>query len=218
MTKLLFTACVALLLFGCQYSKEFSRPPADALRLGHATKQEILAIYGDAFRQETISVTETAPGVNATDAQVPLSVIRLLYLYRDPFDQGYAGAKEKRVTFDFANDRLFAYAFHSTFRTDRTNFDDRKVVHLENGKTTRGEVIELFGPPSGRAVFPAVPPGTELYSYAHSAPGPFNQLDKRLDILIGDDGVVRHFNLVREVSPTQRPVPTYVPVYIPRGK
>ena len=166
-----------------------------------------------------MSLVEAGLGAQpAAAASADLKVVRLTYYYRDPLALALdIRSKAKFITFDFANDRLVAYNFRSTYRDDTSNFDEKKASLLESGKTTRDGVVALFGPPTGRAVFPAAPAGTEIYTYDFSVTGTMRSIEKRLDVAIGDDGLVQKFNLVQETTPISRGATT-VPVFIPRGK
>jgi hypothetical protein len=214
--------CVLLLLSGCHNAKEFSRPSPETLHLGQMTKQEVLSIYGDPTREETTALTVSKIAQDSPGLPSDLKVIRLTYYYRDPMmvalDPAGNSGKIKLITFDFANDRLFAYNFRSTFRDDTSNFDEKKTTLLESGKTTRDDVVALFGQPTGRSVFPAAAPGVEVYTYDFSVTGQFRRINKRLDVAVGGDGIVQTFNLVQETVPVYRGGDYVAPIIIPRSR
>jgi len=49
--------------------------------------------------------------------------------------------------FYFLNGVLVGYEYLSSFREDKTDFDETKVQQIKKGETTRWRVIELFGQP-----------------------------------------------------------------------
>jgi hypothetical protein len=57
----------------------------------------------------------------------------------------------------FWNDRLVAFTGTSSFKADATGFDESKVATIKPWQSLRADVIAALGPPSGVAVYPAVP-------------------------------------------------------------
>jgi hypothetical protein len=218
MIRTLLMASLLLALAACQNSKEFTWPSPDKLVLGETTQQEVIAIYGQPYGQEQARIVAGGGDVNAPANN--LNVVRLFYRYRDPLEMAVSGGdwgKERRISFDFANERLFSYIYQSTFRGDHTNFDEKKAADLESGKTTRADIARMFGKPSGRATFPASPVGTETDIYAYQQTGQRWQIVKRLEAVIDENEVLKEFKLTNETLPVYRPAPNvFMPVYVPK--
>jgi outer membrane protein assembly factor BamE (lipoprotein component of BamABCDE complex) len=51
---------------------------------------------------------------------------------------------------------LVGKEFTSSFKSDNSNFDETKIESIIKGKTTRSEVIQLFGKPSSSFIAPMV--------------------------------------------------------------
>jgi len=55
----------------------------------------------------------------------------------------------RAIRFEFWNDRLVGYNFLSSFNEDPSDFNATKIADIEKGKTTRAEIIQRLGPPTG---------------------------------------------------------------------
>lgn len=143
--------------------------------------------------------------------------ITMNYIYTDPMSKFLGGLpRQKQIVFEFFNDRLYAYNFISDVDDDNSNFDEAKVAELENGRTTREQATALLGPPTGRAVFPAVPAAGEKLVYQYVTGTTSTRESKRLELLF-DNGTLRDFNFVSRSgipAPVQRGA-TAVPIIIP---
>jgi hypothetical protein len=75
----------------------------------------------------------------------------------------------------FHDERLIGHEFSSTMAADRTDFELRKVRSIVKGKTTRADVTELLGRPSGFLAYPMVnvPREAMLYAYRENRRVPF---------------------------------------------
>jgi hypothetical protein len=199
-------ALLALAAASCATGRDFARPAADALPLGITTRADILAAYGKPDRQlvRVVSAPEGGSGAGARDAPTMGALTSLFYTYEDQAPFGSGERRQKLLKFDFANDRLFAYSFLSNIPRDSSDFDEVRMTGLANGVTTKDEVRALFGEPSGRAMFPALLPGDERYVYQFVDAADGEKLLKRLELVFGEDDVLRDFSFVSDLGPAPR--------------
>src|SRR5712691_6068489 len=135
---------LAALLNGCA-GRDFVRPSADSLALGKTTYAEIVARYGSPSREGTMLKNEqtvkTITYAYATKAGTPL----------------VSGVTPARAAAFYFNDLvLVGHEFASSFQEDHTDFDETKVTRIKKGETTRAQVVELMGTPTGTYIFPLV--------------------------------------------------------------
>jgi hypothetical protein len=198
---------LALAAAACASGRDFARPAADVLPLGLVTRADIVATYGRPDRQlvRVVSAPAEGSGASAPDTPAMGALTSLFYAYEDRGGAFGSGARQQKLLkFDFANDRLFAYSFLSNVRRDSSDFDEAKMARLANGVTTKDEVRALFGDPSGRAMFPALLPGDERYVYQFVDTANGEKLVKRLELVFGDDDVLREFSFVSDLGPAPR--------------
>jgi hypothetical protein len=203
----ILSALLLLLAAGCTSGRDFVRPGADVLSLGQMTRADILARYGRPERQLTRVVAAPESGAGLADpASAMCDFTSLFYTYEDLAEAGWNGgaARQKQIKFDFANGRLFSYTFLSNFDADSSNFDERRIALLENGITTKDEVLALFGAPSGRTIFPGASPGDEKYVYQYIEKTRRERLMKRLELIFDDDDVLRDFSYASDFGPLPR--------------
>jgi hypothetical protein len=131
----------ALALVGCGASREFVRPTPDALVLGQTTYRDVVARLGPPSREGSASAGELA-----------LKTVS----YRHSTGRATASGlvPGRSMTFYFRNDLLVGQQFVSSLPEDHTDFDDTKLKAIRLGVTTRGQVIQLLGPPSGSFLYP----------------------------------------------------------------
>jgi len=212
--------CIALfILSACQQSKEFARPAPDSLVLGQVTRQDIESTYGRPYSERTNLIS--APAARGTNGGLDSASGRftvLNYRYSDPAAVFFAGVKagQKIIAFEFFNGRLYAYNFISNVDSDSSNFDEQKVQQLEDGKTTRQQVVTLFGAPTGRAVFPGALLGHEKLIYEYATGIGSDRISKRLEMLFEGETL----ESFRFVSRTGAPEPAYpnttpIPIVVP---
>ena len=154
-----------VLLQGCA-GTDFVRPNANALELGKTTPAQIVAQMGE----------PKSRGVVKKDGTLLES---MTYVYAslggEPADKGVTPTRVQ--VFFFYNDILVGREFQSSFKSDSSNFDETKIALLEEGKTSRADVIRIFGEPTGAYIAPVVEEGTrEAIGYAYQAirGGPFS--------------------------------------------
>lgn len=227
-------AAILLSVAGCRtVGKDFARPTADMLALGQTTRADVLARYGTPYQQNAQVVSD--PVINANEAAAPTvftpapetgAFTLLSYVYADTSTAVWVGGliEEKALSLFFWNEKLIFYNFTSNFTADNSNFDEARVSTLEKGKTTSAEVIQLFGQPTGRAIYPALwTMGDEkfIYQYSEADTRKQQRTIKRLEIVFDPKGTVREYRFASDGRPLPPPAPsgsTFMPIFIPRGK
>lgn len=132
------------LVAGCAGSN-FVRPTADAFQLGKTRREQVVQQLGEPRGEGSVLKDGT-------------EVKTIGYAYAavggEPLEEGVIPARG--LTFYFASEVLVGEEFLSSFKEDHSSFDDQKVPLLVKGKTSRAEVIQLLGRPSGRFLAPMV--------------------------------------------------------------
>lgn len=222
-----------LLLFclvGCTTGHDFPRPTPDSLVLGQSMRAEILRTYGRPYR-ETSAVLGSKPTEAVTKGEFDMTPVSgsfatLIYLYADRTRQVLMGSmaptsKVKVVVFSFWNDTLVFYNFVSSFQDDSSDFDETRIAEIRKGQSTKAAIVQLFGPPTGRAIYPAVQSeANEKYMYNYAQPRGGQRYSKRLEILFGAEGSVMDYRFVSDSEPLPaqpRPTTTTVPIFIPQA-
>ncbi len=209
---------LALALFAGACSTEgrdFARPPQGALLLGSTTPAEIVAAFGEpAERNEEPGNVPTLDNFEALKprpdglrrATVKGSIERLRYSFTRATmvslgDQ--ATARIRLLDLAFWNGKLIAYNFSSSFGEDATDFDEAKVGALTRGRTSAGDVLNLFGTPGGQGIYPSVArSGTRQYTWQFASAGPRRGQTtlKRLELLFGPTDRLEQVYLVTEIK------------------
>jgi hypothetical protein len=108
----------------------------------------------------------------------------------------YGGVTAARSQgFYFLNGTLVGTEFSSSFKADGTDFDEAKVSQIEKGKSTKADVIRLFGPAGGDYIAPLVADPTDralVYLYSQAKGSAFNLRFylKSLVVAYNESGVV----------------------------
>ena len=135
---------VALILSGCA-GKDFVRPDPSRLSMGKTTKHQVLAEFGEPYRSGQALKNEQ-------------SVLSLSYAYAEaggtPYKPGVTPARAQG--FHFHNDLLVGHEFVSSWASDHTDFEHGKVSQIVRGKSTRADVVRLFGRPGGIYIYPLI--------------------------------------------------------------
>jgi outer membrane protein assembly factor BamE (lipoprotein component of BamABCDE complex) len=108
------------------------------------------------------------------------------------------------ITLGFDNDILVSHNFQSSFKEDNSEFDESKATQIVKGKTTKEEIRQLFGRPSGEQIFPfaRTPKGISwVYGYSHFRNT--RELNRRtyrkgLAIYFTEAGVVEDYELATD--------------------
>jgi hypothetical protein len=133
---------VFVLAGGCTAGTQFVRPSGESLELGKTTPEVIRDRLGKPYRE----------GTSLKNGE-QITILTYSYATAEPYVEKIPA---RAMAFYFHKDVLVGYEYTSSFDEDKTDFDDSKVSEIKKGETTAERVIELFGQPSGRYVFPMI--------------------------------------------------------------
>jgi hypothetical protein len=140
--------------------KDFSRVDLETLVVGKSTTADILRVMGGPAKE----VGE------ATVNDQKFTTFRYVYARAHPEPEGDPFvAPGRSIFFTTFRDSLVGDLFVSSFVRDATDFDEARIPSIISGKTTRSDVLQLLGKPSGREIFPLLKIQGEsrlIYSYA----------------------------------------------------
>jgi len=174
---------VTVILTGCAGGEHFVRPASEALVLGKTTEQEVRQRMGGPYRHGT-----------ALRNGETVTTLSYGYALAVPYVDD---VKTRAMGFYFLNGVLVGHEFTSSFDEDKTRFDDSKIGQIQQGQTTRQDVIALVGQPGGMYVYPLIKDKSALalvYLFIDSDRHPFGftvrQTRKLLIVSIDSQGVV----------------------------
>lgn len=140
-----FFVALAGVLVSCGVGTQFVRPPADFVRLGETTRAQVVERYGKP--QDERKISENG---------------------RRVFTVGYFFASEseaakvpgalcvRTLMFTLSENVVVGEGLRSSCLSDHTDFDETKIANVVKGKTRCDEVIERFGRPSAREIYPSI--------------------------------------------------------------
>lgn len=230
--RAVFAVSLALVLSSCviPVGNDFAKPDPARLVLGQTTHADILAIDGLPTREATGTTTETNapnPSVQKTLFDAAFftgSVVNMLYQRYESvspiIQSGIVQSKSLRLF--LWNDHLIFFNFLSTYPEESTDFDESKTALLKKGETTKDDAVKIFGPPTGRAIYPAIQvPGDELFQYQYVAVDRATRLvhSKLLSLIFDAKGQLADFRFssaANPLPPAPSPSPAIIPIIIPR--
>ena len=149
---------IALLASNCVGTSgvNFERLKEDTISLGVSTYDDIVNRMGDSFEEDVykknnkefklIGYTYSSTGGVATSRRAIATRHQMFYFYQNI---------------------LVGHEFISSWQEDHTNFDETKVKQIKKGESTKKDVINLFGKPSGKLIYPlSKNKGTEVLLYS----------------------------------------------------
>jgi len=145
----------AVLAAACLLGADFSRPDPASFTLGQTTEAEVRARFGK------------PSGEQATRIGGKL-VTTLRYAYAEARS---IAVPVRTMAYAFHEGRLVGFDYMSSFAADQTGFDELAAKRIKRGETTRGEVLDLVGKPSGQFIYPSTyanAPGRHADVYSHS--------------------------------------------------
>ena len=187
--KLMKTAAVvalACLMTACA-GTNFVRPADNAFLLGSTTKEQVIAQMGKPYSEG--KVTKNGQVIDTS-----------VYAYASGGASLAGGVTPARSAgFYYLNGTLIGQEFVSSFKEDSTDFDESKISSLQKGKSTKSDVIALFGKPSGNYIFPLVANKDDaglVYQYSQVKGSAFNLkfYQKLLIISLNKTGIVTDVN------------------------
>jgi hypothetical protein len=158
--------CIMLItiIAGCA-GRNFVRPTDDTFKLGQTSYSQVVGSQGEPRRVGTLLKNDK-------------NIKTITYAYAatggEPSEDGVIPARA--MAYYFENDILVGKEFVSSFKSDSSNFDDTRISAIVKGKTTRENVNQLLGRPSGSYIYPMVKAtnGEALgYSYVTTRGGAF---------------------------------------------
>jgi hypothetical protein len=146
--------------------RDFARPTITTFKPGVSTLEDVRKVLGPPTNEvawaRNEGVLRQAPEGAALPTPFPAAPVggtvrRLYYYYAWRAGEGLRpGVEPQRSLYAwFWNDKLVAFTGTSSFKTDATGFDDRKVETVKPWKSLRADVVAAFGQPNGLAVYPA---------------------------------------------------------------
>jgi hypothetical protein len=191
-------ALAGFVLLGCATGRDFTRPPDSQFALGKTRKAEIIAKMGAPESEKSNhQALKDVEGLRSKGMAAEGEYATIDYRFSDPAGQGIDGVKPMRAAyFYFWNDVLIRYSFTSSFKRDSTAFPESPVAAIIRDHTTEREVREMFGRPSGRAMYPATA-RADLHALEYrifewkAAEGVYS--NRRLNVMIDRQGIVRDY-------------------------
>ena len=182
--KTIFAAALIVGLLGCA-GKDFVRPDPATLKNGETTYAQVTERFGKPFAEGSTTKNEKT-----------LKSISYAYasLGGRPAKEGVVPARAMGLY--FYNDTLVGYEFLSSWAEDSSDFDESKMNQIVKGSTTRAEVVQLLGKPSGFAIYPMIKAATgetAVYVYMEVRGGPLTgrkTFRKSLSVAFDDKGIV----------------------------
>jgi hypothetical protein len=156
--KLFTIISILIFLSGCA-GKNFVRPTQETFKLGKTTYSQVVQQLGKPEKEGTLRQ-------NNKDLK------SIMYIYaaligEDALEEGVTPGRA--MVYYFLDNILVGEQFVSSFKSDNSNFDDTKIAAIVKGKTTRSQVVQLLGRPSGSYIIPLVKTTTgEAFGYSYS--------------------------------------------------
>lgn len=171
-------ACLATVLTGCA-GKDFVRPAEGEIELGKSSEADVSKRMGEPYQKGEIT---------KNDKQ--LKVARYAYASTGG-EPAYPNVTPARaIAFTYYNGVVTSQDFVSSFKSDSTDFDESKISSIVKGKSTRQDVIALFGKPAGEAIYPMIKGQNDraiMYSYSHVTGSVFNMKFYRKELIVSFD-------------------------------
>lgn len=142
--RICLLAALLATLTGCASGPVFVKPEPERLVVGKSIKEEVLRSQQvkPVSQQELTLNGEKVQTINFAAGESP---------------KFWGMVIERRLgTYTLFNDLLVGQEFNSTYEGESTEFDTTKVPQIVKGRTTRAEVINLLGKPSGMVIYPII--------------------------------------------------------------
>jgi hypothetical protein len=219
--KVLFVIGAILALAGCAapVGKDFPMTKTEQFVLGKTTPKEATELLGAPFKSEIRTFKRDAGGKDLPSGVIT-QVVEYLYGERTSDQAIVSGARPARhVTLYFVDDALIGYFKVSSFKSDSTDFDLGKAQGLEKNKTTEKNILAMFGPPSGKCIYPCAldKKGISLFYDISIYNSPIGSTTrKNMAIHLSEDRKVIDFSVDSKVeaNPIVR-TPTPIYIYTP---
>ena len=170
---------VLVALSGCA-GTNFVRPDTDVFKNGQTSYTQVVQRMGKPRREGSALKNEK-------------ELKSISYAYAEtggkPLKEGVIPARA--MSFYFYNDTLVGYEFVSSWAEDSSDFDAKKISAIVKGKTTKAEVMQLLGKPSGFYVYPMMKSESgeaAAYVYSDAKGTVFNMKFFRKALVVSFDG------------------------------
>ncbi|MGH8616757.1 MAG: hypothetical protein ACREUW_03635 [Burkholderiales bacterium] len=172
-----FLCAVLSVLTGCA-GKDFVRADAEAFNYGQTNYAAVVAKLGPPT--QTAVLVKNDKNISAI---------------------AYAATTARSAVFYFYDYLLVGSEFVSSRAEDKSDFDDSKVANIVKGRTTRPEVLKLFGKPGGYYVYPMIKSHeaeAAVYAYAETRGTVFSPqvFRKRLIVTFDANGIVQDVEFI----------------------
>ncbi|MBS0335224.1 MAG: hypothetical protein JSS40_00050 [Proteobacteria bacterium] len=138
-------AVLLLSLLAACAGTDFVRPDAAAFKLGKTSSAEVLKQLGQ---------PRTTGEVLTNGKNVRVMTFAYAASGGEALEPDVIPARA--MSYFFHDDVLVGQEFLSSFKSDHSDFDEKKVPGIQKGKTTRAEVIRTLGRPSATFLPPMV--------------------------------------------------------------
>lgn len=139
-----------LLLTACSRSVDFVRPADNALTLGKTTRGEIVAL----LKRDTDTIGQKL--INNTLVEEMTYSHFTMDTENSDNPEVYGTVATRGQYYYLKDNILVGTDYYSTFAKDSTKFDTSKVTSIIKGKSTKADVINMFGNPSIKMIKPLV--------------------------------------------------------------
>lgn len=134
----------AIVLAGCA-GTDFVRPDSGSLDNGKTSYNDVVKKFGAPSREGTVLKN----GQNLKSISYAYASVG-----GEPKTKGVIPARA--MGFYFNKDILVGHEFISSWKQDNSDFDDTKIPMVIKGKTSRAEVIQMLGKPTGNYIYPMI--------------------------------------------------------------
>ena len=182
---------IALTVGACASSgTNIQRVPEPQLLMGTTTQDEIVGRLGK-------------PRQISDEVKNGQQVSTIVYTYATTYttDSRVAGvASARSQSFSFHDGRLVGHNFTSNFESEKTDFDESAVPSFQEKVTTKADVVQVLGEPTGKQVYPLVDTAGDeaflyVYGYVDTRKANFPVYREHLTIVFGPDGVAKKITL-----------------------
>nr|AIA18832.1 SmpA / OmlA family [uncultured bacterium] len=157
MMKRVLSILSIVALLGCAGSN-FVRPDSADIKNGKTTYAQVVAKMGEPRREGSMI---------KNDKTLRTASYAYASVGGKPLNDGVTAARA--IVFYFDGDLLVGHEFVSSWAEDNTDFDETKASQIIKGKTTRSELQQLLGKPSGYHIYPLIKaPEGEAAAYVFS--------------------------------------------------
>jgi len=174
----ILTACVTY----STNKENFVRPWGDLIQLNKTTEKQVIAVMGETYVLGDMSFEDGR------------KCKMLVYTHTGEKYNPQTGDEQKTAVFEFMDGVLVGHWFVSNFPEDSTDFDLTKVENIVENESTRQDVENLLGKPSGEEIYPLLQ-NPELRNIIYSSLSP---TIPTVVIKIDKTDVVRHVEILKK--------------------